>query len=284
MTYQELADVVANMSNGTSEYGYHKEYVPAYQEFALELGRRLDARLSELDISIPRAVRRTGVPTLAFASIYRSRKPGRGYSLTAFNTAVLCYNIFHISVHEFLSDETPTIQLPATLQLVAKTMAKLSPAKRREVRDELARVREEASKEMDLDLWREPILGPRLYELFNDKYQSYASFMGYDNGKSGKNRGPYALQASILNGSPDNPDGLRTLLRGVLFVSFRTGIPIDYFLAMDYTPYADIVYRGGNGRKVPVEDRDTLYVLRWLLAFPVEKQANLIGQMVAKYR
>lgn len=279
VTYQTLESILWDTTKPEQEVS--RLYNQKYAEWRKDLARKLDATINQCNMTNQSVVKEVDNDiTTSLLAHSRDINDPYPFRLSLVSSTKLCYRAFHMSLHEFLTGERPTICLPNNLRAVVRALT--DPAKEERYLSLYGRLKK-AQSTKPRDIWEDApfILSARLNELCGDRLCDFHAIMNF---KTDKQRvKPYIRQALSL--AENDVTGRSINLKIALYLAIRSKVPIDYFSAPDYTLYANIVYQevlgDDSAPQVPVEDNLVLYALSALLRMNQADREEEIAKILA---
>lgn len=273
MTYQELKELVLAEDNGPAQYDV---FFRKYPEFESAMQDRFIELCEEQKTTKWYISKQIGVNISVITRIYSKEA-----MMTASKLAAACYNVFHMSMQEFISGEKPPIDLPKNLSILVSSLDALEPEKRAKVLPQIKK--KWLAWQMDAEP-QEPfsalLLPERLKEVCADAYTDYyGPFVG------GAPSRVFALSImKLVDNDANDPAGKQFRFSQAVFMSIISDIPADYFLVRNYAKYLPVRYRsvspmapGKQIRKKLINDADILDTLSYILSVPSDVRGDMIG-------
>ena len=240
------------------------------------------------------------------ATISRNTNGVRPFSLMPSFLTPFCYNVLQESCHKVMFGEEGRIDLPKPYSMTARSLLSLDePAreallkyaqKKAEVYDSQCKEtmqtagagkkpeaeekhaenkREKADQNMIPNAPRRDqliIIRERIQTYLDDTGRRPVHFLGTDTPHVVRN-----IIRRLMLDIRENPTPRGTIL---MYLSFETGLALDYFIAEDFTKYVPCFYTDENGEKIELKDKRILQYLGTCAALPPETREQLMGRAI----
>ncbi len=293
ISYQDLKQRV---QDGRSTVTKRKIFMDIYEDFRNGIADNFSILMDSRHISNQEVADAIGIGVGTVSSRGRGRFSGSnrqnaadsgGFQLTAYQTYLVCYNVFNMSMQEFVSNEITPVILPKRFNLVAETVEFcMSGDQRMKLCRDLQTLLPQP-KTLDQDTFNK-LPQNRIYEGCAEMYVSCDDYLCPT-----KHTGLFPIFFENNNvkkrSAPNTGVGTKKLsLRTFVFMSILSGIPIDYFCVEDYTKHLPILYDSSmhstrrNGLKT-VCKQQTRFIISNLLQMPEDLQSKTIADIVRQH-
>lgn len=209
-----------------------------------------------------------GTPSVSIISRSRLKE----FRLNMQHTTNICYKVFGMSVHEFLSGERPRIMLPQSLNIVARCLlAEQTSTYAKTLAKEIKHLTAASkSSPMTTDF----LLPQRFVEAAIDKATEYdKTFMS----TLPRQR---IVRLSNMIDDPAKAAEKPISLRVALTYAVLMDMPIDYLVAQNYVPFADIFCTTMVRKPEKLTDPNVLAVIEALLEAPDDIKTIAIAEII----
>lgn len=225
----------------------------------------------------------------------------RPFSFVPSVVTPFCYNVLHESCHKVMFGEEGRIELPAPYSLAARALLGMEKSEREaqlrcarkqaELFDlqyrkgllfpEIGKATESSGKKGNQNQKIIPnaprrdqllIIRERIQEFLDDTGRRPVMVLGQGTPPVIRN-----IMRRLLLDLSENPSPRLTIL---MYLSFETGLAMDYFIAEDFTKYVPCFYTDENGNRVELKDREVLQFIGTCAALPPETREKLIGKAI----
>lgn len=199
---------------------------------------------------------------------YASRMINGMNPIPAYVMAAICYDLLHISCHELVFGEPARIIIPTPLSAAVRSLVETDAF---EDRAELQRFLSGYVPETVPQRVSREFLNDRLEEICDDLGLSLRTVLN-DNPWYPSLLCPFHIRPGYFEGVVPS---VKRLIR--FSMSWRR--PLDWFLARDYTPYAQLYYRDGDGIS-PLPNRFRTLVSMYL-RLSAEDQVRMLAELLS---
>lgn len=272
--FQALQEIVLStaLDSEASYKAFCNQYDDEYKKFmSAKLDRMLKTRkLTNMDI----VQMLDGTISESLLSYSRNPAKQNPFRISVTNITRICYQALGISLHEFLTDEKPTIVLPLSLGAVVD---RLDAEKRSNTKAQIKLAADLRNEAIRYSVWdpevQMSLAQKRIEEVCGDRMASFSKLTERENGKIAG-----TVLAYLSSAQKRLP-----LLKTVIYIAIRSNIPIDYFAAQNYAPFADLAYYDPVKPKkepMPLTNITALYVVNALLSLPSEEREKEIAKLL----
>lgn len=264
----EVSDKIAK------EYGFDRDRAPEMFLAQFQAGRHVAQKLESTGMSNLRAAELSGVDPAMISKYICGKRP---FSPGAALITPFAYNVMMESCHKLMFGTEGKIILPSVYSEMVRAIAMISS----EAKEALLR---KAQLQMTLYEKQNPqkiqnaphrevstLIGERIFELIYDKgTQGYLLF-GQET--------PYGIRNFIRQFILEDFKRESPRLSSLMYLSFETGLALDYFIAEDFTKKVPCFYRAGE-EVLEVTDSATLKIIGICSSLPVEARCKLVGEVI----
>lgn len=255
------------------EYGFSRDRVPEMILAQFQAGRHVAQVLDGWGEGV-RAADLSGIDKTMLSKYIKGKRP---FSPSASALAPFAYNVMYESCHKLMFGAEGKILLPTVYAEMARAMAKL-PANEKEA------LQRKASFQMALYEKQNPqevknaphrdisaIIGERIFELIYDKGTQGYQLFGQETPYGVRN---YIRQFILEDFKRESPR-----LSLLMYLSFETGLALDYFVAENFAKMVPCYYQDGD-KTLELKDRTALEVIGICSALPSETRSKLMGEVI----
>jgi len=263
----EVTDKIAE------EYGFPPDRVPEMILAQFQAGRHVAEKVTARGEST-KATELSGIDKTLLSKYIQGKRP---FSPSAAVMVPFAYNYMRESCHKLMFGTEGKILLPTVYAEVATAMAKLSDAEKeallRKAKVQQAIFQKQNPQEIENAPHRNlsTLIGERLFELVYDQGTQGYQILGPET--------PYGLRNYVRQFFVDDFKRESPRLNSLMYLSFETGLALDYFIAEDFTLRTPCFYRDGDEIR-ELKDRTTLQMIGICSALPVEMRSKLMGEVI----
>ena len=263
----EVTDKIAE------EYGLPLDRAPEMILAQFQAGRHVAEKLKNWGESV-RASELSGVDKTLLSKYVQGKRP---FSPSTAVIVPFAYNYMRESCHKLMFGTEGKILLPTVYAEMAMAMSKLSDEDKeallRKAKLQQTIFQRQNPQEIKNAPHREnsAIIGERIFELVYDKGTQGYQILGPET--------PYGLRNFIRQFFLEEFKRESPRLSFLMYLSFETGLALDYFIAEDFTLMTPCSYRDGE-EILEVKDPTTLQVIGICSSLPVEMRSKLMGEVI----
>lgn len=264
----EVTDKIA------TEYGFSKDRVPEMILAQFQAARHVAQKLKKPHGSSAYASKLSGMDNTLLSKYMKGERP---FSPNAAVVTPFAYNVMEESCHKLMFGSEGRITLPSIYAEMARAMAVISEEEKktllRKAKMQMKRFEQQNPKEIPNAPHREisTLFRERILELTYDKGTQAYQLFGKDT--------PYVLRHYISQYVVEDYMRASPRMTNLLFLSFETGLALDYFIAEEFTKMVPCFYQAGD-EIVELKDQTALNIIGTCAALPVEVRSTLIGEVI----
>lgn len=267
MSYNALYRTVIERikADDTKERAVDTELFKRYRQV---LAKRLYDLMEQKGAGNVHSAMLIGTPSVSIISRSRLKE----FRLNMEHTTNICYKVFGMSVHEFLSGERPQITLPRSLGIVVRCL--LAEQDVSYVKTLAKEINQLTANAKAKPLGPDFLLPKRFMETAYDRATEY------DKTFSSTLPQQRIIRLCNMIDDPEKAAEKPISLRVALTYASLMETPIDYLVAQDYVPHADIYYTPMPHQTERLTDPSVLAVIEALLGAPEDIRAMATAEIL----
>ena len=256
------------------DYGFSLDRVPEMILAQFQAGRHVADKLESTGMSKIAACELSGMDKTMLTKYTQGKRP---FSPSATVIPPFAFNVMNESCHKLMFGTEGKVMLPSIYAEMARAMAAI-PVEEREALLRKASIQwaiyeKQNPREVENAPHREvsKMIGERIFELSYDKGTQFYQVLGQDT--------PYYVRFYLSQFTIEDYKHESPRLSLLMYLSFETGLALDYFIAENFTKKVPCFYQAGD-ETIELKDQTALNVIGICAALPVETRSKLIGEVI----
>ena len=256
------------------EYGFDLDRAPEMILAQFQAGRHVAQKLKSMGMSNLKASALSGVDPSMISNYIRGKRP---FSPGAATITPFAYNVMAESCHKLMFGTEGKILLPSVYSEIVRAIKMISAEDKeallRKAKFQMALYEKQNQQEIENAPHREvsTLIGERIHELIYDKGTQGYYLLGPET--------PYGMKCFIRQFIIEDFKRESPRLTFLMYLSFETGLALDYFIAEDFTKKVPCYYREGE-KVLEVKDQTALKIIGICCSLPAEARCKLIGEVI----
>ena len=263
----EVTDKIAE------EYGFPLDRPPEIILAQFQAGRHVSQKLGDYGTGLSAAVL-SGIDNTMLSNYIHGKRP---FSPGAAVITPFAYNVMAESCHKLMFGTEGSIILPKIYSEMARALETIPSAEKealhRKAKLQMALYERQNPQEIKNAPHREvsTLIGERIFELIYDKGTQGYQLFGPET--------PYRIRTFLRQFIDEEFKHESPRLSLLMYISFETGLALDYFIAEDFTRMVPCFYQSGD-ELLELKDKAALNIVGICCSLPVEARSKLIGEVI----
>ena len=255
------------------EYGYPFDRPPEMILAQFQAGRHIAQKLDNFGTAL-NAAEASGIDNTMLSNYIHGKRP---FSPSAAVITPFAYNVMGESCHKPMFGTEGSIVLPKIYSEIARAFEIIPSVDKeallRKARLQYALYEEQNPQQIRNAPHREisTLIGERIFELIYDKGTQSYQLLGPET--------PYGVRTFLRQFVNEDYKRESPRLNPLMYLSFETGLALDYFIAEDFTRMVPCFYQSGD-ELLELKDKTALDIIGICCSLPVETRTKLIGEVI----
>ena len=263
----EVTDKIAE------EYGIPLDRPPEMILAQFQAGRHIAQKLDNFGTALD-AAEASGIDNTMLSNYIHGKRP---FGPSAAVITPFAYNVMGESCHKLMFGIEGSVVLPKIYSEIARALETI-PSAEKEVLHRKAKLQYALYEKQNPQQIRNAphrevsaLIGERILELIYDKGSQSYQLLGPET--------PYGVRNFLKQFVNEDFKHESPRLSLLMYISFETGLALDYFIAEDFTRMVPCFYQSGEELH-ELKDRIALDIIGICCSLPVETRTKLIGEVI----